>query len=169
MNVVEHNNNNNCNINCENNQHSLSNGIATNNVVQLIKVEDELSATFELIKIVKKHAHSKKWTLLIAPEHVPSKQLLNSCSVNFEHVLVIHEKQITNKLDVIRNALKYGTCSAVVTWMDVFTTDMLNELNHLTNASSCAFYALNKQTVPISNGPIHTHTVTNSHSIAQTC
>jgi len=41
--------------------------------VNLIKVEDEISVTFEMLKVLHQYNNSNAWTLLITPDHVPSK------------------------------------------------------------------------------------------------
>ncbi len=88
----------------------------------LIEIEDEITATFELIKILHLYNAQNSWTLLIAPDHVPSKSLLDSCSINKEKLLVIRQKHLSNFDYVLNSALNNGNFSAVITW-----TNMLNQ------------------------------------------
>lgn len=110
----------------------------------LIKTDDELGATFELIQILRQFQHADRWTLLIAPENIPDKALLNCCSVDMDRVLVVHEKQITNILATIENALSHATCSAVIAWSNGISQQRLVQINGLAEQSRCHFYAFNK-------------------------
>ncbi|MFT4929377.1 MAG: cell division inhibitor SulA [Phenylobacterium sp.] len=134
-----------------NHQHNRSNDSSDstlNNTKQFfahqVKTNDELEATFELVKILCQFQHSNRWTLLVAPENIPDKALLNCCAVDMDRVLVVHEKQITNVLSTIENALSHATCSAVIAWCNTITPTKLTEINRLAEQSRCHFYAFNK-------------------------
>jgi cell division inhibitor SulA len=110
----------------------------------LVETDDSLSANFELIKILRQHQLSNRWTVLIAPENIPDKALLNCCSVDLGRVLVVHEKQISSVLATIENALSQSTCSAVIAWCDAISSTKLAQINQLAEQSQCCFYAFNK-------------------------
>lgn len=109
-----------------------------------VTTPDELTASFELIKILQQFTHTNRWTLLIAPEHIPDKTLLDCCSIDMERVLVVHEKQISNTLATIENALSHATCSAVIAWCGNIKQNKLAAINQLAEQSQCHFYAFNK-------------------------
>jgi cell division inhibitor SulA len=111
----------------------------------LVTTEDTLSANFELIKILRSFEQSVRWTLLIAPQNIPDKALLNCCSVDMGKVLVVHEKRISSVMATIENALSQATCSAVVAWCEDISASKMIHINELAQKSQCHFYAFNKQ------------------------
>ena len=122
----------------------------------MIKTDDELSESFELIKILRLYQQSNRWTLLIAPQNIPDKALLDCCSVDMDRVLVVREKQISSVLAAIENALSHATCSAVVAWCNNINSTKMAQINQLAEKSGCHFYAFNKRhKTPVKNG--HTH------------
>ena len=122
----------------------------------MIKTDDELSESFELIKILRLYQQSNRWTLLIAPQNIPDKALLDCCSVDMDRVLVVREKQISSVLATIENALSPATCSAVVAWCNNINSTKMAQINQLAEKSECHFYAFNKRhKTPVKNG--HTH------------
>ncbi len=119
--------------------------------IHFVSAVDKLSEAFELIKILRQHQHSNRWTLLIAPQNIPDKALLDCCSVDMNHVLVVHEKQITSIMATIENALLGSTCSAIVAWGNQWSINsgQLEHINQLAKKSHCLFYAfdIRKETV----------------------
>ena len=81
--------------------------------VNLIKVEDEISATFEMLKVLHQYNSSNAWTLLIAPDHVPSKALLDSCSIDTSKLLVIRQKHLVNLEYVLFERNEYRRASSL--------------------------------------------------------
>jgi len=100
----------------------------TNNCVNLIQIEDEISATFELIKVLHQYNSSNAWTLLIAPDNMPSKALLDSCSIDTTKLLVIRQKHLVNLEYVLNSALHNGNFAAVITWTGIINNQRLTNL-----------------------------------------
>lgn len=122
----------------------------------MIKTDDELSESFELIKILRLYQQTNRWTLLIAPQNIPDKALLDCCSVDMDRVLVVREKQIDSVLATIENALSHATCSAVVAWCNNINSTKMAEINQLAENSECHFYAFNKRhKALVKNGQSH--------------
>ena len=94
--------------------------------LNLIHVADEVSATFELLKLLRHSNKQKGWTLLLAPDHVPSKTLLDTCSIDTSKLLVIRQKHLINLEYVLNSALTNGNFSAVVMWTNMMDTKALN-------------------------------------------
>ncbi len=109
-----------------------------------VATEDSLSESFELIKILRSHQHTGRWTVLIAPQNIPDKALLQCCSVDMGQVLVVHPRQTTDLLATLENALSQSTCSAVVAWADQLPKERLIELNRLAAKSNCHFYGFHR-------------------------
>ena len=111
--------------------------------------QDELTRSFELIKVLRQHQTNRRWTLLIAPTHIPDKTLLDCCSVDMSHVLLVREKQITSMPNAIEKALNANTCCAIVAWCnrwhEQLSQSQLQHLSQLADTKNCHVYAFNKQ------------------------
>ena len=131
-------------------QHAL--GVLNHQVAQywhFLDGQDELTRSFELIKVLRQHQTDKRWTLLIAPSHIPDKALLDCCSVDMSHVLLVREKQIASMSDTIEKALNASTCCAIVAWCNQWHEQLpqpqLQHLSQLADTKNCHVYAFNKQ------------------------
>lgn len=95
---------------------------------KVVKIDDDIKANLELLKVM--HACNKKhgWTLLIAPENVPNKSVLERCSIDSSKLLVIREKHISNLRTVLNEALNNGNFAAVITWTDIATVYQLQTM-----------------------------------------
>ncbi|MEI8642417.1 SulA-like leucine-rich domain-containing protein [Pseudoalteromonas sp. Hal099] len=113
--------------------------------VNLIKVEDEISATFEMLKVLHQYNSSNAWTLLIAPDHVPSKALLDSCSIDTSKLLVIRQKHLVNLEYVLNSALHNGNFAAIITWTDIVSEQQLVNLSLNLNKRSAKLFCFTKK------------------------
>lgn len=97
--------------------------------VELIYTEDEISASLELLKVLHNCNQQHGWTLLIAPDNVPNKSMLQSCSIDSSKLLVIRQKHLVNLPYVLNSALHNGNFAAVITWTDVINPSQLDMLH----------------------------------------
>lgn len=58
----------------------------------------------------------ERWLALIAPPHVPYAPALARAKINLSHVLVVRTHQYTDTLWAVEQALRNGTCGAVLAW-----------------------------------------------------
>jgi len=114
--------------------------------VNLIQIEDEISATFELLKVLHQYNNLNAWTLLIAPDHVPSKALLDSCSIDTSKLLVIRQKHLVDLEYVLNSALHNGNFAAVITWTDIVNNQLLTSLTLDLNKTRTKLYCFTKST-----------------------
>jgi len=112
--------------------------------VNVIQIEDEISATFELLKVLHHYNSQNAWTLLIAPDHVPSKALLDSCSIDTSKLLVIRQKHLVNLEYVLNSALHNGNFAAVITWTDIVKGNQLADLSLNLEQASAKLYCFSK-------------------------
>ncbi|SFC64659.1 SulA-like leucine-rich domain-containing protein [Pseudoalteromonas denitrificans] len=113
-----------------------------------IEIEDDISATFELIKILHQYNSQNGWMLLIAPDHVPSKSLLDSCSIDKSKLLVIRKKHLSNLDYVLNSALNNGNFSAVITWTNMLTKYQLASIAKVKSSSNTNLYCFTDQKKP---------------------
>ena len=108
--------------------------------INIVQTEDEISASFELLKIVHRYNQSNGWTLLIAPDHIPSRDLLESCSVNTEKLLVIRRKHIVDVEYVLNCALQNGRYAAIISWTDIVDQQQLERMQLNTHHAKAQLY-----------------------------
>ncbi|RJE75895.1 hypothetical protein CWB96_19710 [Pseudoalteromonas citrea] len=97
--------------------------------VTLVRTADDINANLELLKII--HLCNKRhgWTLLIAPENIPNKAVLDSCSIDSSKLLVIRQKHISDLQYVLNAALSNGNFAAIITWTNIATATQLENMN----------------------------------------
>ncbi|MEQ2353524.1 hypothetical protein [Pseudoalteromonas piscicida] len=100
----------------------------TLNEINNIIVEDEIVASLELLKVLHKCQHKQGWTLLVAPDNVPNKSLLESASVDASKLLVIRQKHIYDLEYVLKSAISNGNFAAVVIWTDIASVQTINKM-----------------------------------------
>ncbi|MBQ4849131.1 SulA-like leucine-rich domain-containing protein [Pseudoalteromonas sp. MMG012] len=97
--------------------------------LKMVHTRDDISANLELLNIIHLCNQKHGWTLLIAPEHIPNKSMLERCSIDSSKLLVIKQKHISNLQYVLNEALNNGNFAAVITWTNVTTADQLQNMN----------------------------------------
>lgn len=108
--------------------------------------QDELNLHYELIKIIKRYEYCSGWTLLIAPDHLPKKEILKSYDVNLDKVLIVHKKHCRDILFTAYQGLRNENCSALVIWDGLITKSEYALLNAKAKTVNSALYLINKNT-----------------------
>lgn len=57
-----------------------------------------------------------RWVAFIAPPYIPYAPALRRAGVNLAHVLVVHPRESKDVLWAVEQALRAGTCGAVLAW-----------------------------------------------------
>jgi cell division inhibitor SulA len=96
--------------------------------LSVINVYDDIQETLALIDILQRHTGENKWTLLLAPDAVPSKSLLESLSIDHNKLIVIRQRHLINLEYVINSALENGNFGAVISWTNILDEVTLSEL-----------------------------------------
>ncbi|NOU50909.1 hypothetical protein HG263_10240 [Pseudoalteromonas sp. JBTF-M23] len=110
----------------------------------LVHTADDICASLELLKIIHQCNQKKGWTLLIAPDNIPNKAMMDSCSIDASKLLVIRKKHIVDLNYVLTSALNNGNFAAVITWTDILLPSELKTMS-LPN-SSTEIYCFSKAT-----------------------
>ncbi|MCF2908133.1 hypothetical protein L1285_07335 [Pseudoalteromonas sp. DL2-H2.2] len=92
---------------------------------QLVHAEDDIISSLELLKILYRCNSLHRWTLLIAPDNIPSKALLDTSSIDSSKLLVLRQRHLINLEYVINSALCKGNFAAVITWTDIVSEQQL--------------------------------------------
>jgi cell division inhibitor SulA len=106
----------------------------------------ELSSHLELVNIIKRFEYCSGWTLLIAPDHLPKKDVLKRYAVNLDKVLIVHKRHCSDVLFTAYQGLRNENCSALVIWDGLISTSEYALLNAKAKTVNTALYLLNKNT-----------------------
>jgi len=69
-----------------------------------------------LVPALARLSHQGKWIALIAPPHIPYAPALAGCGINLSHLLLVHPRQPGDALWAVEQAMRAGTCGAVLAW-----------------------------------------------------
>ncbi len=97
--------------------------------VNFVETPDEICASLELLKIIHQCNHKQGWTLLIAPDHIPNKDMLEASSIDSSKLLVIRKKHIVDLEYVLNSALNNGNFAAVITWTGITNSELLSQMH----------------------------------------
>ncbi|NVK10498.1 MAG: translesion DNA synthesis-associated protein ImuA [Gammaproteobacteria bacterium] len=84
-------------------------------------------------------SQQEKWIALIAPPHTPYSPALEQAGIDTSKILMIHPRNEKELLWATEQALKTGTCSAVISWFgnrEIKHKDLLR-LQHAAKNSDC--------------------------------
>ncbi len=113
-------------------------------MMALSEQQQDIDSHIELIKIIKRFEYCCGWTLLIAPDHLPKKQVLKQHAVNLDKVLIVHKKQCSDVLLTAYQGLKNENCSALVIWDGLISNSEYALLAAKAKTVNTSLYLLNK-------------------------
>ncbi|WP_138480446.1 SulA-like leucine-rich domain-containing protein [Pseudoalteromonas phenolica] len=97
--------------------------------INFVETPDEVCASLELLKIIHQCNNKQGWTLLIAPDHIPNKDMLEASSIDSSKLLVIRKKHIVDLEYVLNSALNNGNFAAVITWTGITDPEQLSQMH----------------------------------------
>jgi len=101
----------------------------TEKSVNIVETPDEICASLELLKIIHQCNNKHGWTLLIAPDHIPNKDMLESSTIDSSKLLVIRNKHIVDLEYVLNSALNNGNFAAVITWTGIISKETIQTMH----------------------------------------
>lgn len=142
----------------------MNNLIFANNKIQhqaITPIEQTVNADLvdthlELLKIIKRYEFSDGWTLLIAPEKLPDRQILDSCSINLNKVLTVHKRFCKSAFELAKKAIFFDNCAVLVIWDDSISGLELELIRKQAHNNGTALYLLNSEQTTY-NEYIQTH------------
>jgi len=69
-----------------------------------------------LMPMLARLTRADRWAAFIAPPYIPYAPALRRAGMNLAHVLVVHPRESNDALWAIEQALRAGTCGAVLAW-----------------------------------------------------
>jgi len=73
-------------------------------------------------------SQERRWLAWIAPPHIPAGPLLVSAGVDLSRVLMVHPRACADGLRAVEQALRAGTCGAVLAWLTCVDDETLHRL-----------------------------------------
>jgi cell division inhibitor SulA len=94
----------------------------------------------QLETLFERHQADRGWTLILAPESESLKVLAEAEAAQQNRTLLIHRKQIQNLADTLKKAILAGTCSTIISFGDLLSTEEHYELTTLATHYGCTVY-----------------------------
>jgi len=94
-------------------------------------------------------SREKKWLVWVSPPQFLDKFKLANAGIDISRVLLVHPRAATNGLWLVEQALRAGTCSAVLTWMtggNASDAKILDQLQMAAAAGGCMGFVFRDQT-----------------------
>ncbi len=73
-------------------------------------------------------SQERRWLAWIAPPHIPPGPVLAAAGVDLSRVLVVYPRACADGLRAVEQALRAGTCGAVLAWLSGADNDDLYRL-----------------------------------------
>lgn len=91
-----------------------------------------------LLPLLARLTRERRWLALIAPPHIPYAPAFARAGVDLSQVLVVHTHETNDTLWAVEQALRAGTCSAVLAWTRTVEFKTLRRLQLAAEAGDSA-------------------------------
>lgn len=82
-------------------------------------------------------SQAKRWLAMIAPPNAPTASHLQAQGISPSQLLIIHPHATSNGLWAVERALRAGTCSAVLSWVNNADHHAMQDLRGAALAGNC--------------------------------
>ena len=98
-------------------------------VSEIICTQEGIGEMQFLMPALAKLSQQGKWLALVAPPYIPYPLALSACGVDISKILLIRPRKENDALWTIEQALRAGTCGAVLGWLgDDVTAQQMRRL-----------------------------------------
>lgn len=97
-------------------------------VTEIVLHDDELSNMPMLMPLLAQLSRDDRWLVWVAPPVVLPKALLMDAGIDLRKVILLKPDEAHTAYDLSRQALKAGTCHAVITWPGYLSEEELEGL-----------------------------------------
>jgi cell division inhibitor SulA/protein ImuA len=94
-------------------------GWPTGALSEIIMAREGIGEMRLLMPALARMSHEGRWLAWVAPPYIPYAPALAACGVNLSRVLLVHPRANSDGLWAVEQALRSGTCGAVLAWMAV--------------------------------------------------
>lgn len=94
----------------------LPDGWPTGAITEVLLDEQGIGELRLFMPALARLSHAGRWIAWIAPPHIPYAPTLAACGINLSRVLLVHPKAGNDGLWAVEQALRSGTCGAVLAW-----------------------------------------------------
>lgn len=105
-----------------------------------VGAESTPHSKYNLLQLIRQHQNQPGWILLVAPFQLPAKEWAEHYQLSLHNVLVVHQKQITNLPDTLKQALASPSCKVVINFGDQLDQHELELCRKLAICHNTWFY-----------------------------
>ncbi len=95
----------------------------------------------------------RRWLALVAPPHIPYAPALRAAGIDLSRVLLIHPRAAKEALWAVEQALRSGTCGAVMAWPSRADAGSVRRLQLAAEAGESWSILLRQETAPRGPSP----------------
>jgi cell division inhibitor SulA/protein ImuA len=82
-------------------------------------------------------SHSQRWLAWVAPPHIPYAPSLVAAGVELSRLLLVYPRATSDTLWALEQAMRSGTCGAVLAWLEGSDTTTLRRLQLAAREGNC--------------------------------
>ncbi len=97
-------------------------------LTEILTEREGIGALRLLIPALARLSREDRWLTFVAPPYIPYAPALADLGVDLSHLLLVHERDGRDKLWALEQALRSGTCSAVLGWLPRIDPAVLRRL-----------------------------------------
>lgn len=86
-------------------------------ITEILLPHDDLDELHLLMPALARLSQEGRWIALISPPHIPYAPVLLAHGIDLSRVLLVHARAAFDTLWTVEQALRAGTCGAVIAWI----------------------------------------------------
>jgi hypothetical protein len=128
-------------------------------ITEILSGQEGIGALSLMLPALARLSRSDRWLAWVAPPYIPYAPALAAGGIDLSHMLFIRPRANTDKLWAVEQALRSGTCGAVLTWLGDADTTTLRRLQLAAEAGgSCGLLFRPERTIrQASPAPLRLH------------
>lgn len=104
---------------------------------EILLPREGLGAVSLALPALARLSREDRWLAWIAPPHVPYAPALAQAGIDLSRVLLVHPHALSDALWAVEQALRSGTCGAVLAWLAGAEHSMLRRLQLAAETGKC--------------------------------
>lgn len=106
----------------------LDGGWPVGTITEILTAREGIGAMRLVLPALARLSQSKRWLAWVAPPHIPYAPALAAGGIDLSRVLLVHPRTAHDNLWAVEQALRAGTCGAVLAWLGGVDPKILRRL-----------------------------------------
>ena len=115
-------------------------------LTEVIHAQQGIGELQLLMPALARLSRASRWIALIAPPHIPYAPALAACGIDLSRILLVRPQRHVDTLWAVEQALRAGTCAAVICWPGQADASALRRLQLAAETGDCAGFLFRSET-----------------------